>query len=144
MYTRGLSRIVQPRNMKNRDIYWRRYKIEEPLYTEQWRFSPSKVGTLNLTQSPSPALLYFPESHRQSEVSSFSKMILVLGKARSLRAPNLGYSVAESPGWFHVSPKISAWDMMHEQAYCHDEAANHQLPIAVAFWIIQIVSLDKC
>ena len=24
---------IQPCNMKNRDIYWRRYKIQEPLYT---------------------------------------------------------------------------------------------------------------
>ena len=34
--------------------------------------------------------------------------------------------------------------MMHEQAHCHDEAANHQLPIAAAFWIIQIVSTEEC
>ena len=25
---------------------------------------------------------------------------------------------------------------MYDQVHCHDEAANHQLPIAVAFWII--------
>ena len=34
--------------------------------------------------------------------------------------------------------------MMHEQARCHDEAANHQLPIAEAFWIIWIVSTEEC
>ena len=34
--------------------------------------------------------------------------------------------------------------MMHEQARCRDEAANHQLPIAVAFWIIWIVSTGEC
>ena len=33
--------------------------------------------------------------------------------------------------------KNSAWDMMHEQEHCCSEAANHQLPIAAAFWIIQ-------
>ena len=27
---------------------------------------------------------------------------------------------------------------------CCDEAANHQLPIAAAFWIILIVSVDEC
>ena len=32
-------------------------------------------------------------------------MTLVLGKARSHRIPNLGYSRAESPGWFDVLPK---------------------------------------
>ena len=32
---------------------------------------------------------------------------------------------------------------MHEHTRCHDEAANHQLPIAVAFWIIWIVSMEE-
>ena len=38
----------------------------------------------------------------------------------------------------------TALDEMHELACCHDEAANHQLPIAVAFWIIWIVSVEEC
>ena len=61
---------------------------------------PFKVGTLGLTQfrSPSAAQSYFPESHLWSEISSLSKAILILGKARSHRAPNLGCSGAESPG----------------------------------------------
>ena len=33
--------------------------------------------------------------------------------------------------------------MMHERAYCRDEAASHHLPIAAAFWIIQIVSTEE-
>ena len=33
---------------------------------------------------------------------------------------------------------------MHEQARCHDEAANHQLPAAAAFCIIRIVSTEEC
>ena len=33
---------------------------------------------------------------------------------------------------------------MHKQAHCCDEAANHRLPIAVAFWIIQMVSMEEC
>ena len=79
-----------------------------------------------------------------SEISSISKVILVLGKARSHMALNLWCSRAESPGWFDVSPKYSAWDMMHERTYCCEEAANHQLPIAAAFWIIPIVSMEEC
>ena len=79
-----------------------------------------------------------------SEIFSLSKVVLVLGKARSHRAPNLGCRGAESPGWFDVLSKISASDMMHEQVHCCDEAANHQLPIAAAFWIIQIVSMEEC
>ena len=46
------------------------------------------------------ALSYFPESHPQSEISSFSKVILFLGKARSYRALNLGCRGPESPGHF--------------------------------------------
>ena len=34
--------------------------------------------------------------------------------------------------------------MMHKQACCCDEAANHQLPLTVAFWIIWIVSAEEC
>ena len=71
-------------------------------------------------------------------------MIVVLGKARSCRVPNLVCRGAESPGWFDVSPKISVEDVLHEQAHCRDEAANHHLPIAVAFWVIQIVSMEEC
>ena len=55
--------------------------------------SPSKEAPWHLTQfsqSPSAAPLYYPESHRWSEISSLSKVILVLGKARRHRAPNLG------------------------------------------------------
>ena len=32
---------------------------------------------------------------------------------------------------------------MNEWVHCHDEAANHQLPIAAAFWIIWIVSMEE-
>ena len=32
---------------------------------------------------------------------------------------------------------------MHKQVHCHDEAAKHQLPVAVAVWYIQIVSADE-
>ena len=33
---------------------------------------------------------------------------------------------------------------MHEQVHCPDEAASHQLPKAVASWIICIVSVGEC
>ena len=67
-----------------------------------------------------------------------------LGKSQKLRGAKSGLWGAESPGWFDVSPKNSAWDMMHEWANCCDEAANHQLPIAVAFWIIPVVRAEEC
>ena len=108
---------------------------------------PSKKVPWDLTQfsqSLSAAMSCFPESHQQSEISSLSKVILVLGKARSHRAPNLGCTGSESPGWFDVSLKNSAWDVIHEWVHCCDEVANHQLPIAVAFWIIWIFSTEVC
>ena len=77
--------------------------------------------------------LHFPESHQRSEISSLSKVILVLGKARSHWVPNLGCRAAESPGWFDVSPKSP-----RERACCHDEAANLQLLISAAFWVIWV------
>ena len=64
------------------------------------------------------------------------------GKSQKLQ-PNLGCRGAESSGWFDVSPKNSARDVMHEQARCCNEAANHQLPIAAAFWTIQIISMEE-
>ena len=70
--------------------------------------SPSEEAPGDLTQfsqSPSAAPLYFPEFHSWSEISSLSKVIFVLGKARSRRAPNLGCRGAESPGRCAVSPK---------------------------------------
>ena len=86
-----------------------------------------------MLELPSAAPLYFPEFHQWSEISSFSKVILVLGKARSLRVPNLGCGWgAESFGRFDVLPK-TAQDMINEWVHRHDEAANHQLPKSVAF-----------
>ena len=109
--------------------------------------APSKWAPWDPTQvsqSPSAALLNFSESHWQSEIASLSKVILIRGNARSHRAPNLGCSGAESPVISDVSPKISVWDVMHKQACCRDEAANHRLPIAVAFSIIRMVSVEEC
>ena len=51
-----------------------------------------------LLESPSAAPLYFPEFHQWSEISSLSKLTLVLGITRSHKAPNLGCRGAESPG----------------------------------------------
>ena len=66
------------------------------------------------------------------------------GKSQNNRAPNLGCRGAESPGWFDVSQKNSAQDTMHERAHCGDEAADHQVPTAAAFWVIRIVSVEEC
>ena len=141
--------------MKNRDIFWRRYKIQETLYMGQWCLRPLQSRHLGITHSspiisfsvqntlqnpllelPSAAPLYFLESHWWSEISSLSKVILVWGKARTCRAWNLSFSGAESFGLLDVSPKNSSWDMMHERAHCPDEVVNHHLPTAVAIFVV--------
>ena len=130
---------VQPCNIKNRDIYWR-HKIQETLHTGQWHFSPLQSRHHGTSHS-SPKHHHLPHHIFLNLIDGLkslplSKVILVLGKTRSCRVLNMGYSRAESHRWFDVLPKTCARDVMHKQAHCHDEAANHQLPIAVAFWII--------
>ena len=87
-----------------------------------------------LLELPPAAPLYFPESHWWSEISSLSKLILVWGKARSHRAPNL--SCRE--GLNHLGDlkfhQKTARDMIYEWVHCCDAAAKHQLPIAVAVY----------
>ena len=91
------------------DIYWRRYKVQETLYIGQWCLSPLQSRHLGIShRSPSHHQLHcciFLSLTDISEISSLWKVILVLGKARSCRVPNLGCSGAESPGWFDVSQK---------------------------------------
>ena len=82
--------------------------MQETLYIGQWHLSPLQSRHLGTSHS-SPSCHQLPTviswTHWQSKISSFSKVILVLGKARSRRVPNLGCRGAESSGWFDVSPK---------------------------------------
>ena len=50
---------IQPCNMKNRDIYWRRYKIKETLYIGQWHLSPLQSMHLGTSHS-SPSCRQLP------------------------------------------------------------------------------------
>ena len=105
--------------MKKRHLLKKIQDTRNTVHRTMMPQSPSKWAPWDLTQfsqSLPVAPSYFPESHRQSEISSFSKVISVLGKARSHRAPNLGCRGAESPGWFGILSKNSVQDVMHEQA----------------------------
>ena len=76
---------------KNRDIYWR-YMMQETLCTGQCHLSPLHswhLGTSHSSPNHHPLPCPIPESHLWSEISSLSKVILVLGKARSHRVSNL-------------------------------------------------------
>ena len=136
----------QPCTMRKRGIYSRRYK--KHCTQDNDASVPFKVGTLG-PHTVLPVAISCPIVFSWIPLTvwshpSLSKVILVLGKSRRRRTPNLGFRGPESPGWFDVLPKNSAWDVMHEWAHCHDEAANHQLPITAAFWIIWIVSVEEC
>ena len=149
IYNKNIHKVcpegIQPCNMKYRHIYWRRYK--KHCTQDNDASVPFQVGTCDLTQFsqlPSVAPSYFPESHQWSEISSFLKVILVLGKARNRRAVILGCR-GEWVTWvIWCFAKNSALDVIREQAYCCDEAASYLLLIAVAFGIIWIVSMEEC
>ena len=137
----------QPCTRKNRDIYWRRYKIEETLCIGKWCLSPLQSRHLGTSYSslsisstventlqtpllelPSATLSCFPQSHQQFEISSLSKVILVLGKARSLRAPNLGCRGLSHLGdfMFHqkLCPRRDAWVSMLSWWSCQSPVAH--------------------
>ena len=136
---------IQSCGMKYRDIFLRKIQDTRNIVHETMMpQSPSKQTPWDLTQFSqllSAALLYFPESHQWSEISLLSKVILVLGKARSHRVPNLGCRGAESPGWSDVLSK-----KLHKM-WCMSGCVvmmNHQLPLAVALRINWIVSTEEC
>ena len=67
------------------------------------------------------------------------KSDFTFGKSQKSQGTNLSCRGAESPGRFDVLSENSARDVMDELTHCPDEAANHQLPVAEAFWITGIV-----
>ena len=78
--------------MRSRDVYWRRYKIQKTLCIGQW-LSPLQSRLLGTSHS-SPSCHQLPHciflNLTNGLNSSLSQVILVLGKAKSHRAPNLG------------------------------------------------------
>ena len=119
---------IQQRNMKNRDIYWRRYKIQETLCIGQLCLSPIQSRQLGTSHS-SPN--YHQLLHRiflnfinGLKSIPFQRWFSFLEKPEVAGHQIWALGGAESPEWFDVSQKISR-DMMHELALCHDEAANH-------------------
>ena len=126
--------------MKNRDTYWRRYKIQETLY-----IVPFKVGTLGphtiLPISISCPIIFSWISSTVWNLFAF-KGDSSFGKNRKFQGAKSGLGGGELShlGDLMFHKKNSAEDVMREWEYCRDKVASHQLPIAVAFWTIQIVS----
>ena len=118
------------------------------MYIGQWRLSPlqsSQVGTSH--SSPSRHQLsrhIFLNLTDGLKSLSFQRWFYFWEKPEGTGHQICPVGGAESPGWLDVSSKNSAGGMMHEQACCRDEAANHQLPITAASWIIQIIAVEEC
>ena len=171
--------------MKNRGVYWKRYKIQETLFIGEWCLSSlqswhpgtshwlsqhlfhcSKHSANPLLESPSAIQSYFPESHQWSEITSLSKVILVLGKVRNHRAPNLGCRGLSHLGWQslliatrtcstfsgfllvadlpeHRSLSTDSWPSLKHM--CHSFICVELIASSPkAFWIIWLVSEGEC
>ena len=109
--------------------------------------SPSKHTPWDLSQfsqSPSAAPLYFPEFHWQSEISSLSKVILVLGKSGSRRAPNLGCRGLSDLGdlMFHqtLCRRCDAWPVALSWGSCQSPVAHScsLLNHPNSFWMFKL------
>ena len=133
--------------MKKRDIYWRRYRLEETLYIRQWCLSPLQSSTLGPHIVP-PITISCPVifSWMSSTVWNLFPFKGDFSWEKSKVAGHQIWAVGELShlGDLMFCQKNFAQDVMHEWVHYRDEAANHQLPIAAGFWIIQIVSMEKC
>ena len=146
--------------MKNRDTYWRWYKIQETLYMGQWHLSPLQSRHLGTSHS-SPSTYCTVQNTAKSCVgtaisspSYFPELTVwnlfpfkggfSFGKSQKLQGTKSGLQ----QGWVtcmiwcftkKLCTRCDAWAVC-----CCDEAANHQLSIYMAFWIIRIVSMEEC
>ena len=127
--------------MKKRHLLKKIQDARNVLYIEQWHFSPlqSRPHTLGphtvFSMAISCPVIFYCISSMVWNLFSF-KGDFSFGRNKKSQDAIFGLHGDWVPWVIWYFTKISAPDMMHEQACCHDEAANHQLPTAVAFWSI--------
>ena len=88
--------------------------------------SPSKEASWDLTrfsQLPSAVLSYFLESHWQPGISSLPKMIWVLDKTRSCKAPNLGCRGLSHLVFWYLSKRL-------HKTWCVSQSVVEMTPAA--------------
>ena len=84
---------TQPCNMKKRPLLKKIQDTRNIVHRTVTPQSSTKQAPWDLTQFsqlPSAALLYFPESHQQSEISFLSKVIFSLGKSKKSQGTKSG------------------------------------------------------
>ena len=131
---------IQPRNMKNRDTYWRRHKVQESLDNNKDKASQSPASRHLGPSHSSPNSRHLPchiflNLFEGLKSLPFQK-ISVLGKSISCSVPNQGWRV-------QMFSETTLHDMLHEGSRFLDAPANHLLPIAAAFRVIRTVSTDE-
>ena len=142
------SESIQPRAMEHRDIYWRRYK--KHCAQDSDTSVPCKVGTLGphtvLPIAIGYSVIFYWISSTVWNLFHFKGDFSFGRSQKGTRFS--GYQIWAVRGLSHLGDLMfhqkTVQDMMHEWACGHDAAATHQLPIAVAFWVTQIISVEKC
>ena len=141
---------IQSCTMKNRDSYWRRHKIQETLHTGQWHLSALQSRCFGTSHS-SLVRHHLPCCIFLTFIGGLKSLHFQRWFSFQEKPEVTGHQIWAVGAWIiwviWCFATNSAQDVMREQACCCDEAANHQLPIAAAFWIIQIVwivSKEEC
>ena len=133
--------------LENRDIYWR-YKIQETLYIGKWGFSLLQSRHLEISHSS-------PNNH-QLPHCIFLNLIDGLKSLPFQRwfwfweKPEVTGHQIWAVGWLsHLGDLMFCKKTLHKM-WCISvlvvmmKLPVHQLPIAVAFWIIWIVAVEEC
>ena len=101
---------IQPCAIKNRGIYWRRYKKQ---YTQNNDTSvPFKVGTWE-PHTVLPIAISCPIIFSWISLTVWN-LFPFKGDFSFGKSQKMWGTKSESPGWLDVSPKISTQDVMHE------------------------------
>ena len=91
---------IQTCNIKNRGIYWRRYKIQQTLYTEQWRFIPLQSRHLGTSHS-SPNRHHLPHCIFLNLIDGLKPLSFQMW-FQFWEKPEI---TGVTSGWFDVLPK---------------------------------------
>ena len=137
---------IQPCTMKNRDIYGRRYKIQETLYIGQWHLSllqSRHLGTShsspNRHQLPRRTFLNLTDGLKSL---SFQRWFWFWEKPAVT-----GHLIWAVEGLNHLDDLMFHQKTLRRDAWAGTllwQSCHHQLPIAAAFWVIQIVAIEEC
>ena len=138
---------IKPCNMKNTDIYWRRYKIQETLYLGQWCLSPLQSRHLETSHSS-------PSHHHLSH-----HIFLNLNNGLKSLPFQRWFQFWEDPEVTgHQIWAVGVWVTWVIWCFTNNLCTRHdawvglllrwscQSPVAhsCGFWIIWIVSVEEC